>query len=258
MKPAIAICALLCLFSFACNELRKETNDIVNFVKGKAHSAQVNGVNLKFYAEDSLKVDYVSESYSLSEEVADITLQGTDTNQANIRVGYWEYKPGDAKLSITPTGLSLTTKSGKPALLTKLEGTIPRSVMLSLSSTSGDIFVQDMADSKGLSLKGTSGDIELLDCHATGIEAKSVSGKLTLNRINSTGTVKLDSTSGSIKLDYSQAKELVAESVSGDVSVIASTIDKAECTTVSGNVDVTGSRIASKRYATTSGIVQEK
>lgn len=258
MKASTVLCTILCILSFGCNELRKETKDIVNFVKGKANSAQVNGVNLKYYAEDSLCVGYSADSFNLSEEVADIRLQGVTTKQATIKVGYWEYKPGDAEFSLGSTGIQFRTKSGKPALLTKLEGSVPHTLKLDIASTSGDIFVQSM-DSKGeISLTSTSGELELLESKASGIKAKCISGDLVLNKVSSAGLVTLESTSGSIKLDSLKAKELVAESVSGDVSVNGSSIDKAECTTVSGNVDINGSHIASKRYATTSGIVQEK
>lgn len=112
----------------------------------------------------------------------------------------------------------------------------------SLSSVSGSVSVRNAELTGVLTLHTTSGDIDLDDISAAGIETDTTSGDLELDEVD-TQSLTFTSTSGDISGELLHADEFggTVTTVSGDISGIRSGSEGTrtfKIETVSGDIDL--------------------
>ncbi|PKN73524.1 MAG: hypothetical protein CVU50_02070 [Candidatus Cloacimonetes bacterium HGW-Cloacimonetes-3] len=259
MKVVLLSCCLISIILITgCEEFKKETRDIVNFFSKTSKSTTVNGTVLKYSATDTLKVSFSMGEFSLNEPNADIILSGGDTNEAYLVVFYSEYKPGDATVQISSSSLTIQTKSGKPALITKIEGTLPKGINLDLLSTSGDIRISNFSPPAKIIIESTSGDIAITNCNTGNTNATTVSGDIQSTGLKVTDAITFNTTSGNVKLHGCEAQQLSADTVSGDIVVKESAINDMQGSSVSGDINMISSKVQKRKFSTTSGEVLER
>jgi DUF4097 and DUF4098 domain-containing protein YvlB len=173
-------------------------------------------------------------------------------------VTYLEYAPGDATVQIQGSSLVITTKSGKPALISNIAGKLPKQTGLKLNSTSGDLQASMFSGSKLLKLHSVSGNIDIRSCSATEVNAETVSGNISAAELIDVDTILLDCTSGDITLRGSKTNKLTADTISGDISVTDSNIGYMLGNSVSGDIQMISSSIPKRELSTTSGEVTEE
>ncbi len=254
----IAIISLLiiAIASIGCTEFKKETKDIIEFIKGD-EAVKVNGVILKHQTTDSLAVAYEEEAFALSLNSADINLQAHKTKQAFLKVTYWEFAPGDAELSLDGVSIKLFSKSNNPTYISKVEGSLPEAIALSLASVSGNVSVLDFAGNKEIEVKSISGELSLQNTSAASLILETVSGDITADKLKIADGIYVNSTSGEISITASEAKKLSANTVSGDIIISSGSYDSTEANSTSGNIDIQSSKIASKQLSSVSGKITQ-
>jgi hypothetical protein len=254
----IAIISLLiiAILGIGCHELSKETKDIIEFIKGD-EAVKVNGVTLKHQTTDSLAVAYEAETFFLSLNSADINLQANKTKQAFLRVTYWEFAPGDAKLSLDGVSIKLSSKSNNPTYISKVEGNLPEAIALSLASVSGNVSILGFTGNKEIDVKSISGELSLQNISAASLILETVSGDITADKLKIADAIAASSTSGEINITASEAKKLSAKTVSGDIMVSSGSFDSTEANSTSGNINIQSSKIASKQLSSVSGKITE-
>ena len=114
----------------------------------------------------------------------------------------------------------------------------------SLSSVSGNISVRNAEFAGTLTLHSTSGDIDLDDVSAAGIETDTTSGDLHLDEVD-TQSLTFTSTSGDISGELLHIAEFAANvsTVSGDISGVRSGSEGArtlKIETISGDIELDG------------------
>jgi len=247
---------IMVIVAFGCRELHKETKTIVEFMKGD-EGVKVDGVLLKYQATDSLMVAYDAPDFALNEISAEINLTGSKVKQAKLEVSYWEYEPGDAKISIEGNTLKLGTASGKPAHISKVVGSMPEGISLSLTSVSGDVSVNGFNSIIPMELNTTSGAITLENSNAFSINLKSVSGDMKMARVKVLSELAGSSTSGEVNIHDSQAKKLSVNTISGDIMVTSGNYDSAEVNSTSGNISIQSSKMPARQISSVSGKITE-
>lgn len=255
------ISTIFCLFvialvAFGCTEFKKETKDIIEFIQGD-EAVKVNGVTLKYQTTDSLAVAYKAETFFLSLNSADINLQANKTKQAFLKVTYWEFAPGDAELSLDGVSIKLLSKSNNPTYISKVEGSLPEAIALSLASVSGNLSVLGFAGNKEIDVKSISGELSLQNISAASLILETVSGDITAVKLKIADGIYVNSTSGEISITASEAKKLSANTVSGDISVSSGSYNSTKANSTSGNIDIQSSKIASKQLSSVSGKITQ-
>jgi hypothetical protein len=239
MKKALYIITIIILLLLtACEKANQKLVKIlaknVNVMIQNNGTCIVNGVRLKYSGVVTIKPDYSSGEFVLSENAADISFSGSEKGDS-IEVYYKEFAPEDAIISIKGSNIEVTTKSGKPALIYSIKGYIPSDLKLNLSTSSGDIRLENLQGSTNLQASASSGNITLSGC--------------------SFPEVDLLSSSGDIALTDCTITDLDALTSSGDIDISNSRIEHVSGQTSSGDVNITNSQIKERHFSTSSGDV---
>ncbi len=259
IKALIASCCVLSVALLSgCEEFKKETRDIANFFSKTSKTSTVDGTVLKYSATDTLKVAFTASEFSIIELNADIILNGGDAAEAYLVITYDEYKPGDATVQVSGSSLAISTKSGKPALITKIEGKLPKQTNLDLTSTSGSIRISNFSPTTSIKTESTSGDITLAKCKTGNTNAITVSGSIQATDLKVINAIAFNSTSGDVKLSGCEAQQLRADTVSGDIEVKESVINDMQGNSISGDINMISSKAQKRKFSTSSGEVMER
>lgn len=188
-------------------------------------STQSGDVNVNDIASTLVTVRAASESGSVGTyglQVADVQLI---TTSGSISVG--QHRGGT---------LTATTTSGYVNVYDMKTGDA------AISSVSGNVSVRNAELTGALTLHTTSGDIDLDDVSAAGIETDTTSGDLELNEVD-TQSLTFTSTSGSVSGELLHIAEFAANvsTVSGDISGVRSGSEGTrtlKIETVSGDIEL--------------------
>ena len=109
---------------------------------------------------------------------------------------------------------------------------------LNAETTSGRILLSHIR-SGGITVKSTAGKIQLTDVIAEkNLYVKSISGGVMLDECDGS-TIKIETTSGSVKGTILSDKIFITDSISGRVKVPRSSVGgECEVTTISGNITI--------------------
>ncbi|MCB5280213.1 MAG: DUF4097 domain-containing protein [Candidatus Cloacimonetes bacterium] len=198
----------------------------------------VNNVVLEYENSTIVQQGYDLDQMMIDVSSGNVGLKGIPQKDITLKVSYMEYKPGDARIVFKNGELTYETKSGKPALITGIAGTIPQDIALTVDTGSGNVSIADMRSNKNLVLDSGSGSVTISDCQLQELVA--------------------DTGSGDVALRESSVRTLVADTGSGDVTVSNSRITNAEIDTGSGNIRLIGSEIISREFDTGSGKIIEE
>ena len=183
----------------------------------------------------------------------DVYVSGLVSPQLTLRVSSASGAVSASELKVAET--QLITTSGNIFVSTTRGGTITagttsgymnisdvKAESASLSSVSGSISVRNAELTGVLTLHTTSGDIDLDDISAAGIETDTTSGDLELDEVD-TQSLTFTSTSGDISGELLHADEFggTVTTVSGDISGIRSGSEGTrtfKIETVSGDIDL--------------------
>ncbi len=178
----VMIALLICLNG--CDRIKHAIN---NAQKYKATSITttdstvvVDGNLLKYGATQVLSLKNISNKIVVKESIVDIDLQGSDAQTSTLQVAYQECEPGDASLSFDGTYINLKTKSGKPAIITKISGQVPRTARFDLTTDSGNIAVSNITKSPDLKLKSASGDLMAIGINSPELSMLTASGNISV------------------------------------------------------------------------------
>lgn len=166
-----------------------------------------------------------------------VNLMGSAEAELNLKVDYKEFNPGDATIIIKNGKLTFETKSGKPAAIMGVSGTIPLSVSLKIDTGSGIVEIAELTGSQDVRIESGSGKIRALNCELNKLQASSGSGNVDI--LQSTIT------------------SLHADTGSGNVSLTGCRIGTAKVSTGSGNIILQDSQIEHRLFQTGSGRVIE-
>lgn len=187
------------------------------------------------------------------EKTGDVYVSGLVSPQLTLRASSASGAVSASELKVAET--QLVTTSGNIFVSTTRGGTITagttsgymnisdvKAESASLSSVSGSISVRNAELTGVLTLHTTSGDIDLDDISAAGIETDTTSGDLELDEVD-TQSLTFTSTSGDISGELLHADEFggTVTTVSGDISGIRSGSEGTrtfKIETVSGDIDL--------------------
>ena len=111
--------------------------------------------------------------------------------------------------------------------------------MLSLSSASGDMALHSVHCTADAMLSSASGNLEAQDFIAANAEIHTASGDISLEDATLSGDARIQTRSGEVKLEHLSADSLFAESVSGDLELSElRTANAIQTATVSGDVEL--------------------
>ncbi len=118
---------------------------------------------------------------------------------------------------------------------------IPNHLLLHLSTSSGNVFVQNINNQDGkIYIKTSSGDIEINKSNVYETELNSVSGDIHIKEL--TTNLLLRSTSGNIELNGELQKESRVTTISGNIRADISISESLEMTSSSGNINLNNSK----------------
>lgn len=200
--------------------------------------SSVNGVKLRHYGSITVSQAMVGDLLQLDLESATISLTGSDSDTAELLIGYREYKPGDASFRIDGSSLISHTQSGKPVLITSVDGSIPKALSLKASSGNGEISLTAMNGSKEIKLDTGNGSMAAENC--------------------SVKKLYLDSGNGAILVTGCKADHLQADTGNGAINITNSQIGYLQADTGLGDITLTNSQIRDKLLSTGNGDVLEK
>ncbi len=198
----------------------------------------VNNVVLDYDNSTRIAESYQAGELEIDLGSGDVKIRGNSGSELNLMVEYKEYKPGDATILIKNGKLSYETKSGKPAAIMGVSGTVPQSVSLKIDTGSGDVEVAEMRGNRDLSIDTGSGKVKVSNCALIKLQA--------------------DTGSGGVDIAESSITKLDADTGSGNVSLIGSRIGSAKVNTGSGNIRIIDSEIEHRMFETGSGKVSEE
>jgi len=197
----------------------------------------VNGIRLEYENTTTIEQLYEQDTLIIDTGSGNVKLNGVPGKSLKLEVAFMEYEPGDASIVISNNELSYDTKSGKPAMIMSVSGTIPQHLALDIDTGSGDVSLNDMQDSPMISIDSGSGNV-------------SISKTAVSNLFADTG-------SGNVEIDHSVANTFEADTGSGNVSLSDSRILNANIDTGSGDIHLLRSEIRNRQFDTGSGDVIE-
>ncbi len=131
--------------------------------------------------------------------------------------------------------------------------------MLSLSSASGDMALHGVHCTADAMLSSASGNLEAQDFIAANAEIHTASGDISLENATLSGDARIQTRSGEVKLEHLSADSLFAESVSGDLELSElRTANAIQAATVSGDVELRDAQAGPCTIKTVSGDLQAR
>lgn len=133
---------------------------------------------------------------------------------------------------------------------------IPENTDFNGTFNSGSDFSAKNITLKNINIKGSSGDVDLVDVNCDSLAITTSSGDSDLERIGC-GTASIVSTSGDIEIrKLSADTSLQVHSTSGDIEVEASNAETTNFSSTSGDVSVTGTLSPCMMAGSTSGDIE--
>ncbi|MDD4309189.1 MAG: DUF4097 family beta strand repeat-containing protein [Candidatus Cloacimonetes bacterium] len=214
----IIIASLLAVTTLtSCKNSDKYFKDVVD---NKVNSnIMVDGIPLQYKGETVLNEPFSGRELSVVESTLNTELQGVSGNEIFLQINYLEFEPGDASFMIEDGKLSFSTKSGNPAAITKITGSIPSSLGLNYEIGTGSLKLSNLDSDQACNLVTGTGSIILRNCTIQNLAAK-------------TGT--------------------------GSISITDCLIETADLETGTGNIDLLRSQIKDRNFSTGTGKVTEK
>lgn len=214
----------------------KQTVKIQDTVEDNLGSfSSVNGVKLRHNGSITVSQAMVGDLLQLNLESATISLTGSDSDTAELLIGYREYKPGDASFRIDGSRLISHTQSGKPVLITSVDGSIPKALSLKASSGNGEVQISAMQGSQEISIDTGNGAMEADNCNAKKLVLDSGNGAILLNSCQA-DRVEVNTGNGAINITNSQIGFLAADTGLGDIVLRSSQIRDKQLDTGLGKI----------------------
>ena len=220
------------------NSIQKESSSLFGTLEQSDSTTSVDGVKLKFIGMSVLKEAYNSPEFTLDEGAAVIKLTGIEEKTADLRISYKEYTPNDVAISFADNSIKAKTKSGKPFLITGIEGKIARNLNLNIKVGAGTITLTDMQDNTKVMLETGAGNISVQDCQMKSLTTKTGAGKISLHGC--------------------QIISLNANTSAGGITLTDSQIDKMDASVGAGNITLTNSKVTKRNFETSVGRVIEQ
>ena len=180
---------------------------------------------LKYVGEQNLETAYKALEFTINAGTADIDLKGEPGSQIKLKIGYKEYAPGDAIISLEQGTLKTSSKSGKQVHITSIVGTIPENLNLTFENGTGKILLSNLRNAARLNIESGTGDVELKNVHIRNVDIETGTGKITMNDCV-LEMADIETGTGSIYLNGSYVKTAEVESGVGSMYLKDSTIDK--------------------------------
>jgi DUF4097 and DUF4098 domain-containing protein YvlB len=176
-----------------------------------------------------------TESLELDLSFGDVDIQGRTGTDFDLMVEYKEFEPSDATIFIKDGKLSYETKSGKPAAIISVTGTIPRDIALSVDSGSGDIKISELKGNNALVVDTGSGDVDVSNSVLKLLDVDTGSGDVIVTQ-SELGALVADTGSGNVELTRSKIDTADVDTGSGDIILLDSEVKQKTCETGSGKV----------------------
>jgi len=186
MKTLVIIAMVVALFgSWGCKKifqrLSRKISTVADSIAAGSGSITIDGVRLEHSSQHTIKQAYAGTRLIFDEGNCVFELSGQDAGEVELVVQVREFTPEDATVSFSDGKLLISTKSRKPATITRVEGKIPQSLNLDLEVGNGQIRLSKLKGNNSLKLESGNGQIGLDDCtFATG-SAKIGNGSLTIS-----------------------------------------------------------------------------
>jgi len=198
----------------------------------------VDNVLLDYENTSTMFEIYESANLTIDVGSGNVDLKGVPGRELQLKVAYMEYEPGDAEIIIKDDLITYQTKSGKPALIMDVSGTIPQDLSLLVDTGSGNVKIAKMQSSNKLIVDSGSGKVAISDCRVD--------------------RIVVDTGSGNVDIEDSVITDFAADTGSGNVRISHSSIESADLDTGSGNIYLNDSLIHSRIVDTGSGKVYEE
>jgi hypothetical protein len=187
---------------------------------GQVHVENVKGsIVVRTWANPQVRV-----TGSLGRGVEKLNISG-DARSLNIQVKYPNSRGG----------WNLWGRDDNRTEPTLLEITIPGRASLDVDSVSADVDVRQMAGRR-LAVSSVSGKVDVSASSPGEARFENVSGDTSL-RLTS-GSVRVESVSGDVRLQGGLGGEVELTSVSGNIGLVAPALSRLEVSTVSGDADL--------------------
>ncbi len=200
---------------------------------------RMDGHHLKYERVVRVAGPITGGQLTLSDVQGDVDLRAVtgSADGVDLEVTVYEETPNDATVELTRTGLAVRTRSGHPAVIYAVRGSVPN-LPLQVRSVSGDVTVRGPRGVEAVEVASTSGDLHLSDIEGVGrLTATSVSGGIQVDSSRCPGRVHARSVSGDIAIDtLCEVEQLDIETVSGDVDLMGSHARTARVSTTSGDL----------------------
>jgi hypothetical protein len=274
MRTAIIASALLALLLIAgCASNKEEpapapSYSVTTVTENGVTYWVVNGIKLKYTGKVSLQTVLKPSELRLNQPQANINLSGKSGKETDLLVSYSEYSPGDASIALQDNGITASTKSGKPVLITEISGSVPKGIKLYLNSLSGNISASGLKGDSRVEFYSSSGALSLRDSEPAAAELRTLSGsvyvrdsklklftgdtssgKLSLQKTPVTSGA-LSSISGDIQLTDCKCKKLAIATDSGNIELKGCSVDDLAASTNSGSIDLHDSKVLKKNFTT--------
>lgn len=200
-------------------------------------------VSLPSNEYQNLIIETVSGNITISESFRfqEVSLKSTSGNihYSSIVANKLDVKSTSGKVSLNLQdnlldSLNVETTSGKITLSNV------KSLNANIHSTSGNVLGNNI-QTNNIYIKTTSGNIKVDEMNANISNIKTTSGKINLNNINVVEYLEVNSTSGDIFLNSSDALSILIKTVSGDVEASLLTPKNFITKTTSGKMNVPSS-----------------
>ena len=185
---------------------------------------------------ENIEIDWPSGSVSVVSHSGNTFLlseKAEDKIPEDLRVHWWlDGTTLHVKFAASGAGLRLFHTWHKDLTLTVPEALSFDDVVI--CAASAEIDASDLA-AETLSVSTASGNVSI-SCAANTIKLNSASGNIQLTQTGNAGEVSIDTTSGKINADLSQADTASFETSSGKIKVTAASVDSLSAKSTSGAV----------------------
>lgn len=199
---------------------------------------RVNGVLLKYENSVSISQGYEDNSLDIKGGTLSVDLIGYSKPQADLKIEYWEYEPGDATILLNKGKISWESKSHKPVSLTSINGNIPEGLNLTIESGTGETKLNSLKGNQSISIDTGTGKTEVSNSQFDKLE--------------------IDSGTGSVTVFSTSINNCSIDTGTGSVSIKNSVIEDAEIETGTGNIILEKSKINKQNFMTGTGKVKAK
>lgn len=183
----------------------------------------MGGFDPKYEGEQILEEAYNLPELTIKSGTTNIDLKGVNDSTVKLKIGFKEYKPGDATIYLEQGELKTKSKSGKPVWLTSIIGSIPENLNLKIDNGTGSLMLANMHNVDLLNFEWGTGTIDLQNIRSTQLVIDTGTGEVNLDRCVA-GTVRINTGTSSVNLRDSYLKSAEVNSGTGNLNLINSTI----------------------------------